>query len=52
MEGLGDSAPVVDAWEKLSDQMKLVEAEEAVGEDDGILWGFCRDSDGLLAENV
>lgn len=26
--------------------MKLVEAEEAMGEDDGIPWGFCIDLDG------
>lgn len=36
LEGLGDAAPVVDAGEELADQVELVEAEEAVGEDDGV----------------
>ena len=30
----------MDAWEELTDEMELVEAEEAMGEDDGILGGF------------
>lgn len=40
----------MDAWEELADQMKLVEAEEAMGEDDGVLGGFCRDLDRIRQE--
>ena len=36
LEGFGDAAPVVDAGKKLADQVELVEAEEAVGEDNGV----------------
>lgn len=32
----------MDAWEELADKMELVEAEEAMGEDYGVLGGFCR----------
>lgn len=37
----------MDAWEELADQMELVEAEEAVGKDNGVLGGFCRGLDGV-----
>ena len=40
----------MDAWEELADQMKLVEAEEAMGEDDGVLGGFCGFLDGVWQE--
>ena len=40
----------MDAWEELADQMKLVEAEEAMGEDDGVLGGFCRGLDRIRQE--
>lgn len=46
-EGFGDATPVVDAWQEPADEMKLVKAEEAMGEDDGIEGGSCRGLDGV-----
>ena len=46
LEGFRDTAPVVDAWEELADQVELVEAEEAVGKDDGVAWGSWSGLDG------
>lgn len=46
LEGFGDAAPVVDAWEELADEVELVEAEEAVGEDDGVEGGSWSGLDG------
>lgn len=42
----------MDAWEELSNQMKLVEAEEAMGEDDGILGGLCKGLGACLARDA
>ena len=36
----------MDTWEELADQVELVEAEEAVGEDDGVEGGPCSGLDG------
>ena len=35
-ESLFYAAPVVDAWEEGAGEVEFVEAEEAVGEDDGV----------------
>ena len=37
----------MDAWQELADEVELVETEEAMGEDDGVLGFFCRDLDGV-----
>lgn len=41
----------MNAWKELADQMKLVEAEEAMGEDDGVLGLLCRNLDVVPREN-
>lgn len=46
--GVGDAAPVVDAWEEFAGYMELVETEEAVSEDNGILRRFCGGASAVL----